>query len=144
MMQDFLSPDLKCCRPLKQGMWVSYVNPNPTSSSIGSGHFEPKKVWVAELDKLPFASWFYINTDDFTCKQVSFAVDNFHEGGLPETVGYFPNCENAVADVGEAADYHNAAGTVEGRWFAFMGGPHSKIAVHSDPSMFGRLTPGDI
>lgn len=112
----------------EERMWVSYVNPNPKSSSIGSGDYEPKNVWVVERDKLLFASWLYINTNDSTSEQVSFSVDNFHEGGLPETIAYFPNSENAV----------------EGRCFAFMGGPSSKIVIHSDPSMYGRHTLGVI
>ena len=103
----------------EEGMWVFCVNPNPKNSSIGSGGFERKHVWVAERDKQLFASWFYINADDFTGEQVSFTMDNFHEGGLPETIAYFPNSEGSAGSVGEAASYNITAGTVKGRWFAF-------------------------
>ncbi len=122
------------------GKWVSYVYRNPENGGIGSGDFELKNVWVDRHDGLLFASGWYIDADEFTEMLVSVAVDTFRDGGLPATVAYFASPGNALAGLEAAIDYYNAAETVEGQWFAFIGGPDGKILGHSDPSMIGRST----
>ena len=124
----------------EDGKWVSYVYRNPEDGGIGSGDFELKNVWVDRHDGLLFASGWHIDADEFTEKLVSIAVDNFGEGGLPGTMAYFENPGDALAGLDAAIDYYNAAETVDGRWFAFIGDPDGQIAAHSDPSMIGRYT----
>ena len=124
----------------EEGKWVSYVYRNPESGGIGSGAFELKNVWVEKHDGLLFASGWYIDADEFTEKLVSVAVENFRDGGLPATVAYFASPGNALAGLEAAIDYYNAAETVEGHWFAFIGDPDGKIVGHSDPSMIGGYT----
>ncbi len=126
----------------EEGKWVSYVYSNPESGGIGAdfGELELKNVWVERRDGLLFASGWYIDADEFTKKLVSVAVDNFREGGLPATVAYFASPGSALAGLEAAIDYYNAAETVDGRWFAFIGDPSGKVVAHSDPSMIGRDT----
>ena len=58
--------------------------------------------------------------------------------GLPATVAYFASPGSALAGLEAAIDYYNAADTVDGKWFAFIGDPDGTIVAHSDPSMIGR------
>ena len=67
-------------------------------------------------------------------------MDQFREGGLEATVAYFASPGSALAGLETAVAYYNAAETVEGRWFAFIGDPDGKVAAHSDPSMIDRDT----
>ena len=124
----------------EDGKWVSYVYRNPESGGIGSdfGELELKNAWVMRHDGLLFGSGWYIDADEFTRMLVSVAVDQFREGGLAGTVAYFASPGSALAGLEAAIDYYNAAETVEGKWFAFIGDPDGKIAAHSDPSMIGR------
>ena len=121
----------------EEGKWVSYVYRNPASGGIGTGDFELKNVWVERRDGLLFGSGWYIDADEFTRMLVSIAVDRFREGGLAATVAYFASPGSALAGLEAAIDYYNAAETVDGRWFAFIGDPSGKIVGHSDPSMIG-------
>ena len=124
----------------EDGKWVSYVYRNPERGGIGAGDFELKNVWVQKRDGLLFASGWYIAADTFTRQLVSIAVDTFRAGGLPATVAYFASPGSALAGLEAAIDYYNAAETVAGHWFAFIGDPDGRIAAHSDPSMIGRPT----
>ena len=124
----------------EDGKWVSYVYRNPEDGGIGAGDFELKNVWVDRHDGLLFASGWYIDADEFTKMLVSIAVDSFREGGLPATIAYFASPGDALAGLEAAIDYYNAAETVEGSWFAFIGDPSGKIVAHSDPLMIGRDT----
>ena len=126
----------------EDGKWVSYVYRNPESGGIGAdfGELELKNVWVDRHDGLLFASGWYIDADEFTKRLVSIAVDTFRQGGLPATVAYFASPGSALAGLEAAIAYYNAAETVEGHWFAFIGDPDGKIAAHSDTEMIGRDT----
>ena len=124
----------------EDGKWVSYVFRNPESGGVGSGNFgdlELKNVWVVRHDGLLFASGWHIDADEFTRHLVSVAVDTFREGGLAATVAYFASPGSALAGLEAAIDYYNAAETVDGQWFAFIGDPAGKVAAHSDPSKIG-------
>ena len=122
------------------GKWVSYVYRNPESGGIDSGDFELKNVWVKRRDGLLFASGWYIDADAFTEQLVSVAVDKYRDIGLTGTMTYFASPGSALAGLDAAVDYYNAAETVDGHWFAFIGDPNGKIVGHSDPSMVGRET----
>ena len=126
----------------EEGKWVSYVYRNPESGGIGSGFgdVELKNVWVDKHDGLLFASGWYIDSDEFTKMLVSVAVDKYREVGLAGTMAYFASPGSALAGLEAAIDYYNAAETVDGRWFAFIGDPNGKIVGHSDTSMIGRDT----
>ena len=119
------------------GKWVSYVYRNPASGGIGSGEFELKNVWVEKHDGLLFASGWHIDADEFTKMLVFTAVDKYREVGLEGTMAYFASPGSALAGLEQAINYYNAAETVDGHWFAFIGGPDGKIVGHSDPSMIG-------
>ena len=124
----------------EDGKWVSYVYRNPESGGIGSdfGKLELKNVWVERHDGLLFGSGWYIDADEFTRMLVSLSVDKYREVGLAGTMAYFASPGSALAGLEEAIAYYNAAETVDGKWFAFIGGPDGKIAGHSDPSFIGR------
>ena len=124
----------------EEGKWVSYVYRNPESGGISSGDFELKNVWVERRDGLLFASGWYIDADAFTRMLVSIAVDRFRAGGLAATVAYFASPGSALAGLEAAIAYYNAAETVDGQWFAFIGDPDGKIVGHSDPTMIGEYT----
>ena len=124
----------------EDGAWVSYVYRNPESGGIGSGDFELKNVWVERRDGLLFASGWYIDADAFTEQLVSVAVDKYRELGLAGTIAYFASPGSALAGLDAAVDYYNAADTIDGHWFAFIGGPDGKIVGHSDPSLIGGDT----
>ena len=134
-----------------EGKWVSYVFRNPESGGVGSGNFgdlELKNVWVVRHDGLLFASGWYIDADEFTRKLVSVAVDRFLAGGLAATVAYFASPGSVLAGLEAAIDYYNTAGTVDGKWAAFIADESGRIAAHSDPAMNGRhmgeiFGPGD-
>ena len=121
----------------EDGAWVSYVYRNPESGGIGSGDFELKNVWVERRDGLLFASGWYIDADAFTKQLVSVAVDRYRNLGLAGTIDYFASPGSALAGLEAAIDYYNAAETIDGHWFAFIGDPDGKIVGHSDPSMIG-------
>ena len=121
----------------EDGKWVSYVYRNPESEGIGTGEFELKNAWVMRHDGLLFGSGWYINADAFTEQLVSVSVDKYREIGLTGTMAYFESPGSALAGLEEAIDYYNAAETVDGRWFAFVGGPDGKIVGHSDLSKIG-------
>ncbi len=122
------------------GAWVSYVYRNPESGGIGSGDFELKNVWVERRDGLLFASGWYIDADAFTEQLVTVAVDKYRDLGLTGTMAYFASPGSALAGLDAAIAYYNAAETVDGKWFAFIGDPSGKIVGHSDPSMIGGDT----
>ncbi len=122
------------------GKWVSYVYNNPESGGIGAGDFELKNVWVERRDGLLFASGWYIDADAFTEQLVSVAVDKYRDIGLTGTMAYFASPGSALAGLDAAIDYYNAAETVDGHWFAFIGGPDGKIVGHSDISKIGGDT----
>ena len=126
----------------EEGKWVSYVYRNPEGGGIGSnfGELELKNVWVDRHDGLIFASGWYIDADEFTRVLVSVAVNKYREVGLPATMSYFASPGSALAGLEAAIDYYNAAETVDGRWFAFIGDPDGKIVGHSDPSRIGGDT----
>ena len=124
----------------EDGKWVSYVYRNPESGGIGTGDFELKNVWVKRRDGLLFASGWYIDADAFTKQLVSVAVDRFREGGIEATIAYFASPGSVLAGLESAIAYYNAAETVDGQWFAFIGDPDDKIVGHSDPSMVGQYT----
>ncbi len=124
----------------EDGKWVSYVYRNPESGGIGSGDFELKNVWVERRDGLLFASGWYIDADAFTKQLVSVAVDKFSEIGLTGTMIYFANPGSALAGLDAAIDYYNAAETIDGHWFAFIGDPDGKIVGHSDITKIGGDT----
>ena len=121
----------------EEGKWVSYVYRNPESGGIGSGGFELKNAWAVRHDGLLFASGWYIDADEFTRMLVSLSVDKYREVGLAGTMAYFANPGSALAGLEEAVDYYNAAETVDGKWFAFIGGPDGKVVGHSDVSLIG-------
>ena len=52
-------------------------------------------------------------------------------------MAYFASPGSALAGLEQAIDYYNAAETVDGHWFAFIGGPDGKIVGHSDLSKIG-------
>ena len=122
------------------GKWVSYVYRNPASGGIGSGDFELKNVWVEKHDGLLFASGWYIDADAFTEQLVSISVDKYRQLGLAETMAYFASPGSALAGLDAAIDYYNAAETVDGHWFAFIGDPDGRIVGHSDLTMIGGET----
>ena len=126
----------------EEGKWVSYVYRNPESGGIGSGFgdVELKNAWVKKHDGLLFGSGWYIDADEFARMLVSVAVDKFLEGGLAATVAYFASPGSELAGLETTVAYYNAAETLEGDWFAFIGDPNGKIAAHSDTSMIGRDT----
>ena len=117
----------------EEGKWVSYVYRNPESGGIGSGDFELKNAWVERRDGLLFGSGWYIDADEFTRMLVSVAVDRYRELGLAGTIAYFASPGSALAGLEESIAYYNAAETVDGHWFAFIGGPDGVIVGHSDP-----------
>ena len=119
------------------GKWVSYVYRNPASGGLGTGDFEFKNVWVERHDGLLFASGWYIDAAVFTEQLVSVAVDKYRDLGLAETMAYFASPGSVLAGLEEAIPYYNAAETIDGHWFAFIGDPDGKIVGHSDPSMIG-------
>ena len=119
------------------GKWVSYVYRNPESGGIESGDIELKNVWVQRRDGLLFASGWYIDADAFTEQLVSVAVNKYRELGLTGTMAYFASPGSALAGLDAAVDYYNSADTIDGHWFAFIGGPDGKIVGHSDPSLIG-------
>ena len=124
----------------EEGKWVSYVYRNLESGGIGSGDFELKNAWVERRDGLLFGSGWYIDADEFTRMLVSVAVDKYRELGLAGTMTYFASPGSVLAGLEEAIDYYNAAETVDGHWFAFIGDPNGKIVGHSDISMIGGDT----
>ena len=126
----------------EDGTWVSYVYRNPESGGISSGDFELKNVWVERRDGLLFASGWYIDADEFTQQLVSVAVDKYRELGLTGTMAYFASPGSVLAGLDAAIDYYNAAETIDGHWFAFIGGPDGKVVGHSDTSMIGGDTQG--
>ena len=121
----------------EEGKWVTYVYRNPESGGIGAGDFELKNVWVERHDGLLFASGWYIDADEFTRMLVSLSVDKYRDVGLAGTMAYFASPGSALAGLEEAIAYYNAAETVDGHWFAFIGGPDGKIVGHSDISKIG-------
>ena len=121
----------------EDGKWVSYVYRNPESGGIGTGDFELKNAWVMKRDGLLFGSGWYIDADEFTRMLVSVAVDKYREVGLAGTMTYFASPGSALAGLEVAIDYYNAAETVDGKWFAFIGGPDGKIVGHSDITLIG-------
>ena len=121
----------------EDGKWVSYVYRNPESGGIGTGDFELKNAWVMKHDGLLFGSGWYIDADEFTRMLVSVAVDRYRDVGLAGTMAYFASPGSALAGLEEAIAYYNAAETVDGHWFAFIGGPDGKIVGHSDISKIG-------
>ena len=121
----------------EEGKWVSYVYRNPESGGIGAGDFELKNAWVIKRDGMLFGSGWYIDADEFTQLLVSVAVDKYQDVGLAGTMAYFASPGSALAGLEEALAYYNTAETVDGHWFAFIGGPDGKIVGHSDFSMIG-------
>ncbi len=124
----------------EDGKWVSYVYRNPESGGIGTGDFELKNAWVERHDGLLFGSGWYIDADEFTRMLVSVAVDKYRQIGLTGTMEYFASPGSALAGLEEAIAYYNEAETVDGRWFAFIGGPDGKVVGHSDISKIGGNT----
>ena len=124
----------------EEGKWVSYVYQNPENEGIGSGDFELKNVWVERRDGLLFASGWYIDAAAFTEHLVAVAVDKYRDLGLAGTMAYFASPGSALAGLDAAIDYYNTAETIDGHWFAFIGGPDGKIVGHSDLSMIGGET----
>ncbi|MDE2861562.1 MAG: hypothetical protein OXP10_01300 [Chloroflexota bacterium] len=55
-------------------------------------------------------------------------------------MAYFASPGSALAGLEAAIDYYNAAETVDGHWFAFIGGPNGKVVGHSDISKIGEDT----
>ncbi len=121
----------------EEGKWVSYVYRNPESGGIDTGKFELKNAWVMKHDGLLFGSGWYITADEFTRMLVSVAVDKYRELGLAGTLAYFASPGSALAGLEEAIAYYNDAETVDGKWFAFIGGPNGKVLGHSDTSKIG-------
>ncbi len=123
----------------EEGKWVSYVYRNPENGDIGSGFddVELKNVWVTKRDGLLFASGWYIDADIFTRQLVAVAVDKYRELGLPVTMAYFASPGSVLAGLEAAVAYYNAAETVDGQWFAFIGGPDGTIVGHSDITKIG-------
>ena len=121
----------------EEGKWVSYVYRNPESGGIGTGDFELKNAWVMKHDGLLFGSGWYIDADEFTRMLVFVAVEKYREAGLAGTIAYFASPGSALAGLEEAIAYYNAAETVDGQWFAFIGGPDGTIVGHSDVTLIG-------
>ncbi len=121
----------------EEGKWVSYVYRNPESGGIGTGDFELKNAWVVKRDGLLFGSGWYIDADEFTRMLVSVAVDKYRELGLAGTMAYFASPGSVLAGLEEAIAYYNDTETIDGHWFAFIGGPDGKIVGHSDISKIG-------
>ena len=121
----------------EEGKWVSYVYRNPESGGIGTGDFELKNAWVVKHDGLLFGSGWHIDADEFTRMLVFTAVDKYRDVGLTGTMTYFASPGSVLAGLEQAIDYYNAAETVDGKWFAFIGGPDGKIVGHSDPLLIG-------
>ena len=121
----------------EDGKWVSYVYRNPESGGIGTGDFELKNAWVMKHDGLLFGSGWYIDADEFTRMLVFTAVDKYRELGLAGTMEYFASPGSVLAGLEAAIAYYNAAETVDGKWFAFIGGPDGKIVGHSDITLIG-------
>ena len=121
----------------EEGKWVSYVYRNPESGGIGTGDFELKNAWVVKHDGLLFGSGWHIDADEFTRMLVFTAVDKYRDVGLTGTMAYFASPGSALAGLEQAIDYYNAAETVDGKWFAFIGGPDGKIVGHSDITLIG-------
>jgi len=126
----------------EDGKWVSYVYRNPASGGVGAGDFELKNAWVKRHDGLLFGSGWYIDADQFTRQLVSVAVEQYRQVGLAGTMAYFASPGSALAGLEAAIDYYNAAETVDGQWFAFIGGPDGKIVGHSDLAKIGGDTQG--
>ncbi|MCY4450247.1 MAG: hypothetical protein OXE02_15535 [Chloroflexi bacterium] len=126
----------------EEGKWVSYVYRNPESGGIGSGFgdVELKNAWVMKHDGLLFASGWYIDADEFARMLVSVAVDKYRDLGLAGTMAHFASPGSELAGLEEAIAYYNAADTVDGQWFAFIGGPDGRIVGHSDISKIGGDT----
>ena len=119
------------------GKWVTYVYRNPASGGLGTGEFELKNVWVEKHDGLLFASGWYIDADALTEQLAAEAVDKYRQLGLAETMAYFASPGSVLAGLEQAIAYYNAAETIDGHWFAFIGDPDGKIVGHSDQSMIG-------
>ncbi len=124
------------------GKWVTYVYRNPARGGLGTGDFELKNVWVERRDGLLFASGWYIDADALTEQLATEAVDKYRQLGLAETMAYFASPGSVLAGLDAAIDYYNSAETIDGHWFAFIGGPDGKVVGHSDPSMIGGDTQG--
>ena len=58
-------------------------------------------------------------------------------------MAYFASPGSSLAGLETTIDYYYSAETVDGHWFAFIGGPDGRIAGHSDLSMIGGET-GDL
>ena len=121
----------------ESGKWVTYVYRNPASGGLGTGEFELKNVWVEKHDGLLFASGWYIDADAFTERLASIAVELYRQVGLAQTMAYFASPGSALAGLEEAIAYYNTAETIDGHWFAFIGGPDGTIVDHTDPSLIG-------
>ena len=121
----------------EEGKWVSYVYRNPASGGIGTGNFELKNAWVIKHDGLLFGSGWHIDADAFTRMLVFTAVDKYRDVGLEGTIAYFASPGSALAGLEQAIAYYNAAETVDGHWFAFIGGPDGVIVGHSDITLIG-------
>ena len=121
----------------EEGKWVSYIYRNPERGGISSGDIELKNVWVKRHDGLLFASGWYIDADAFTQLLVSEAVDKYRELGLSGVIAYFASPESTLAGLEAAVAYYNSAATIDGHWFAFIGGADGTIVGHSDPSLIG-------
>ncbi|MCY4448587.1 MAG: hypothetical protein OXE02_07045 [Chloroflexi bacterium] len=123
----------------EEGKWVSYVYSNPENSGFGTGFgdVELKNVWVVKHDGMLFASGWYIDADEFAKQLVSEAVDNYRDLGLAGTMSYFASPGSVLAGLETTVAYYNAAETVDGQWFAFIGGPDGTIVGHSDPPLIG-------
>ena len=80
------------------------------------------------------------NADAFTEQLVSVAVDKYRDIGLTGSMTYFASPGSALAGLDAAIDYYNAAETIDGHWFAFIGDPDGKIVGHSDISKIGGDT----
>ena len=126
----------------EEGKWVSYVFRNPENGGVGTDFrdLELKNVWIVRHDGLLFASGWHIDADEFTRLLVSVAADRFRTGGLEATVEYFASPGSALAGLEAAIDYYNAAETVDGHWFAFIGNPDGNIVAHSNPALIGQET----
>ena len=126
----------------EDGKWVSYVYRKPESSGFGTGFgdVELKNVWVDRHDGMLFASGWYIDADEFARMLVSVAVDKYRDLGLAGTMAYFASPGSELAGLEATVAYYNATETIDGGWFAFIGGPDGKIVGHSDISMIGRDT----
>ena len=126
----------------EEGKWVPYVYRSPESRDITSkqGDLELKNVYVKRRDGLLFALGWYIDADAFTRQLVTVAVDKYRQVGLTETMAYFASPGSALAGLEAPVDCYNSADTIDGQWFAFIGGPGGKIVGHSDISQIGGDT----